>query len=93
MTATTTTTTDRSAVELLCEATGRKACPRCRCCEMYWELCERCGGDGHTEPGELYEDDPLWYDYSDTEPCPDCYGACGWWRCNGGCDNGGKHDT
>jgi hypothetical protein len=43
--------------------------------------CEHCGGDGTTAPGELYEQDPLWYDEDDTDPCSVCGGASGWTVC------------
>lgn len=45
-------------------------------------LCESCDGDGRTRPGQLYEEDPLWYDEDDTEACRDCRGAGGWWACS-----------
>ena len=41
-------------------------CARCGS-EMEFELCNSCGGDGMTEPGELYELDPLWYSPNDVQ--------------------------
>lgn len=41
---------------------------------MEWETCPWCGGEGMTDPGELYEQDPLWYDPDDVEPCHQCGG-------------------
>jgi hypothetical protein len=49
-------------------------CPRCGG-DMELVECEQCGGAGETEPGELYEIDPLWYDPDDTEPCAQCAGT------------------
>ena len=56
---------------------------RCARCggDMERVLCDSCGGSGQTEPGELYEEDPLWYDEDDSAPCNPCLGAGGWWRC------------
>lgn len=45
------------------------------------ESCGRCGGEGYTDPGELYEEDPLWYDPDDTAPCHQCGGEGGWQIC------------
>lgn len=68
-----------------------KMCDVCRCCEMDWEECWACGGDGTTGPGELYEEDPLWYDPGDFEDCRQCEGRGGWPLCGGRCDENGKH--
>ena len=61
-------------------------CPRCECCQMIWETCHDCGGDGYRE---LYEEDPLWYDIDDIEDCDTCNGKGGFWICD--CDKNGKH--
>lgn len=45
------------------------------------ELCGSCAGDGYTEPGELYEQDPLWYGPDDIERCHECAGAGGTLLC------------
>ena len=55
----------------------------CRICEICgcskaWEQCNICGGEGRVD---IYDDDPLWYDPGDTEPCYQCGGDCGWWVC------------
>lgn len=80
---------EKTPVELLCELTDRKCCPRCRCCEMFWEECEQCGGEGESEPGELYDEDPMYYDRWDTRRCDWCRGKGGHWTCS--CDENGKH--
>lgn len=67
-------------------------CPACKCCGLMWMECESCGGEGQTEPGELFESDPFWYDEDDTEPCGICKGACGWLVCIGACDHNGCHE-
>lgn len=46
-----------------------------------YEECPDCDGEGETEPGYLYEQDPLWYDEEDTEPCSTCDGAGRWPVC------------
>jgi hypothetical protein len=66
-------------------------CPRCGCCGLMLRTCWQCGGDGETEPGELYDQDPLWYDPDETAPCHVCGGAGHFKFCAGGCDKGGKH--
>jgi hypothetical protein len=46
---------------------------------LYTEECGWCGGEGTTYPGELYDEDPLWYDEDDVETCHSCQGR-GWFR-------------
>lgn len=46
-----------------------------------WDSCDVCGGDGITGPGELHEEDPLWYDPDDFEPCSQCGGQACWPQC------------
>jgi DnaJ-class molecular chaperone len=48
------------------------------CWPKEWEDCDQCGGEGRYE---AYEDDPLWYNKDDTEPCAQCDGKGGWWVC------------
>lgn len=48
-------------------------CARCGS-SLGWEECSACGGEGATSPGELYEQDPLWYDEDDCENCHQCGG-------------------
>lgn len=48
-------------------------CARCGS-SLVWEECSACGGEGMTAPGQLYEEDPLWYDPDDTKPCHQCGG-------------------
>lgn len=60
-------------------------CARCGG-EMQFEQCSGCGGDGITAPGELYEQDPLWYDPDDYEYCHQCAGKGGWWFCGNSFD-------
>jgi DnaJ-class molecular chaperone len=55
-------------------------CQRCDA-ELDYEECTECGGTGQTEPGELYEVDPLWYGEDETEDCPVCDGAGSWPVC------------
>jgi hypothetical protein len=55
-------------------------CARCGS-TLEWESCEACGGEGITGPGELYEQDPLWYDEDDYEPCHQCNGEASWPIC------------
>lgn len=55
-------------------------CARCGS-SLEWISCEHCGGEGMTELGELYEEDPLWYDPDDTEPCYQCGGEAAWPVC------------
>ena len=51
-------------------------CARCGS-SMGFDSCDSCGGDGTTAPGELHEQDPLWYDESDFENCHACNGKGG----------------
>lgn len=55
-------------------------CARCGS-SMFSEPCGRCGGEGTTDCGELYEQDPLWYDRDDFEACPECGGSGGTLEC------------
>jgi hypothetical protein len=68
---------------------GGKLCDRCKCCEMESVSCNICDGSGRTEPGDLYEEDPNFYDWEDTEPCYQCGGEASWWICH--CDENGLH--
>lgn len=55
-------------------------CARCGS-DLDWEECNDCGGEGRTAPGELHEEDPLWYDPGDTRPCYSCGGKASWPWC------------
>lgn len=55
-----------------------KPCPVCGG-EMDWTDCDACDGDGSRD---VFEDDPLWYQPGDTEPCQTCNGEGGWWVCH-----------
>lgn len=61
---------------------GRKACPRCGCCETFWERCDACDGDG-----TVLEDDPDTGE--EVVDCDTCDGKGGWWHCD--CDTNGQH--
>lgn len=62
---------------------SERQCPKCQS-EMRTRECNDCGGEGFRD--DLYEEDPLWYDEDDTEPCHTCAqkghetwcGECGW---------------
>lgn len=55
-------------------------CARCGS-SLSWKSCEVCGGEGITGPGELYDEDPLWYDQDDYEACHQCNGKSSWPIC------------
>jgi hypothetical protein len=55
-------------------------CARCGS-SVEWNHCGACGGEGITGPGELYEEDPLWYDMDDYAPCAHCNGDASWGIC------------
>jgi hypothetical protein len=55
-------------------------CARCGS-SMESTSCGACGGEGITGPGELYEQDPLWYDEDDYDSCHQCDGEGAWWFC------------
>lgn len=55
-------------------------CARCGS-TLTWESCGACGGDGCTAPGELYEQDPLWYDMDDIQVCHECGGEAWFPNC------------
>lgn len=55
-------------------------CARCGS-SMDWHSCSWCDGEGITAPGELHEQDPLWYHPDDTEPCHQCGGEGSWPMC------------
>jgi hypothetical protein len=55
-------------------------CARCGS-TLEWEGCGACDGEGITGPGELYEQDPLWYDEDDYEPCHQCDGEASYPIC------------
>lgn len=55
-------------------------CARCGS-SLQWVHCSWCCGSGTTEPGELYEEDPLWYNPDDFEPCHQCGGQAAYPMC------------
>ena len=55
-------------------------CARCGS-SLEWHECSACGGEGITGPGELYEQDPLWYDQDDYETCHQCGGEASFPSC------------
>lgn len=59
-----------------CDA-GLPVCPDCGW-DAVWADCNECGGAGELE---VYDDDPMWYEPGDTEPCYQCGGDGGWWFC------------
>ncbi len=65
-------------------------CPRCGCCEMAWEECENCGGEG-VSGHDCGEDCCCCIDPEDNVPCDYCDGAGGYYICLGHCDENGKH--
>ncbi len=55
-----------------------------------WPTCDKCGGglewddctNGCDEGYfDLYDEDPVYYDEHDVEPCQICQGQGGWWLC------------
>jgi predicted amidophosphoribosyltransferase len=52
-------------------------CSQCEA-ELEWVVCEQCGGEGEYD---CYDDDPMWFEPDDTEPCALCGGAGGWYWC------------
>lgn len=46
-----------------------------------WEDCDACGGEGEFDWETLQDEDPLWYQPGDTEPCHQCNSAGGWLYC------------
>lgn len=56
---------------------GAMTCALCHC-EMEWEHCGDCGGEGWND---AYEDDPNYYQPEDTKPCHMCDGRGGSWWC------------
>lgn len=56
---------------------GAMTCALCNC-EMEWEECSACGGDGGFDG---YEEDPLWYAPGELAPCPQCDSGGGAWWC------------
>ena len=65
-------------------------CPRCECCDMTWEDCWNCGGEGGRDGDELMSEDPFWWSPNDFEICDVCKGKGGFWICD--CDENGKHN-
>ncbi len=55
-------------------------CARCGS-SLDWHQCDVCGGEGITGLGELYEEDPLWYDMYDYKACHQCGGQASWPYC------------
>jgi len=56
---------------------GAMTCALCDC-EMEWEDCSACGGEGFFDG---YEEDPNWYAPGEDVPCSQCGGSGGDWWC------------
>lgn len=56
---------------------GAMTCFLCDC-EMEWEECGACGGDGYFDG---YEEDPNWYPPGEDVPCSQCGGQGGTYFC------------
>ncbi len=67
-----------------------KLCPRCKCCEMFWQECEYCGGEG-LDGHDCGEDTCCCLDPEDNMTCDMCGGTGGFWHCD--CDKDGKHKS
>lgn len=77
-------TVDPSAqIRRLVERGGGKFCERCKCCEMLWQDCDECAGEGEYECADEWEDEVL-------TQCTTCGGCGGWWVC--GCNEKGEHE-
>jgi hypothetical protein len=60
---------------------GPRCCPHCDE-PMDWVDYDLCGGEGEFDWERLQEEDPLWYQPGDTEPCEQCSGVGGWEWCS-----------
>ena len=56
---------------------GAMTCALCEC-EMDWQDCTSCGGDGYFDG---YEEDPNWYAPGEDVPCSQCGGNGGDFWC------------
>lgn len=56
---------------------GAMTCFLCDC-EMEWEDCSECGGEGGFDG---YEEDPNWYQPGEIAPCSQCGGRGGYYWC------------
>ncbi len=71
-------------------ACGHEICSRCQCCDLVWERCDNCGGEGLD--GHDCGEDVCCCDYpEENESCDICGGGGGWTMCLGRCDAEGKH--
>jgi len=62
---------------------GAMTCFLCDC-EMEWEDCGACGGDGFFDG---YEEDPNWYAPGEDVTCTQCGGEGGnYWCVTGSCE-------
>lgn len=66
-------------------------CPRCRCCEIVYEDCENCGGEGVTDH-DCGEDVCCCLNPYDNVRCDICRGECTFPRCLGRCNSEGQHE-
>ena len=80
------------ALKIFLEANDKTLCPRCKCCEMVWEECWNCGGEG-TDGHDCGEDCCCCADPEDNVRCDICNGKGGYMICIGHCDENGKHQV
>ena len=66
-------------------------CTRCRCCDLDWVDCDRCGGEG-LDGHDCGEDCCACLYPEENEVCDQCDGLGGWNMCLGRCDENGVHE-
>lgn len=70
----------------------REICLRCKCCELVFEACDQCGGDG-VDGHDCGEDVCCCLDPDENVDCDVCGGEGGWWICLGRCNEDGQHEA
>lgn len=79
---------NRDSLRAFLKANDKELCERCGCCELVWQSCEQCGGDG-VFGHDCGEDTCCCLDPEEDDPCEICDGEGGWMRCVGHCEDDG----
>lgn len=79
---------NREGLRAFLKANDKELCEQCGCCEMVYDECEQCGGDG-VYGHDCGEDCCCCLDPEDNQDCDVCGGSGYFKHCIGHCEENG----